>query len=287
MFAPFSSVEYFAPFFSKGAKQRFLAMFRAYMDDSGTHTGGSSRMVVCAGALISDEQHDLLGPTWNSILKRNGLEYFHLTKFKAAKVAPYSMISESERDDLLEQLLLIGRVRVKMCFASFVPVDDYQNTLTMAEKARYGNAYTWAAQICFGSIRLWAERHDYQEPIPFLVEAGTTGEDQLDVAFDKTYADPVLRKLYRLHSLTKGSKTEAPGLQIADIVANSIFELSSYYHADGRSPSRAVSMIAKMWGRRYMEVRQYHCDAELMRSQVDSLNLRYEDIIAGQEEQTG
>ena len=43
-------------------------MIRAYFDDSGTHA--QSPIVVAAGVLISDEQHDLLKPAWQQILSR-------------------------------------------------------------------------------------------------------------------------------------------------------------------------------------------------------------------------
>jgi hypothetical protein len=280
MTTPFTTKEFFAPFFPKNAERRIIAMLRAYFDDSGTHTDGRSQVVVCGGALISDEQHDLLRPAWECILKKSGLVHFHLTKFKSARVSPYLEMTESERDILLLQLLLLGRVRVTYIFASIVPVSVYQNTLTEAEKARYGEAYAWAAQSCWAMIRGWANRHDYPHPIPFVVEAGTAGESQLDGIFDKVVADPVLKRVYRLHSLVKGGKTDFTGLQIADIVANSMFELSSYSHAKGRAPSKPALTIAEMWGPRFVEARRVVFDEQTLRSDTDALNEQYKDTIA-------
>lgn len=279
MAAPFTTREFFAPFFPKGSGHRFIAMLRAYFDDSGTHTDGRSRMVVCGAVLISDDQHDLLVPAWESILSKRGLPFFHLTKFKAGKEAPYDMMTESDKEILLEQLLLVIRVRVKLLFASVVPVADYETALTSEDKKRYGNAYAWATQFCWTQIRLWADRHDYQYPIPFVVESGALGEEQLSAVFDKVHADPVLKRLYRLKSLTKAEKTDFPGVQVADIVANSMFELASHYYAGDRTPTKWAKKISHMLDS-YVDVRQIKADAALLRSETDTLNEMHKETIA-------
>jgi len=276
-------VEYFAPFFPKNAKNRFIAMLRSYLDDSGTHTDGRSRMVVCGGILASDNQHDHLKETWATILNRKGLPFFHMHRLKAHKAEPYLSMSDADRKVLLEQLLLTMRARVRYCFAAIMPVSIYEETLTQQEKARYGNAYAWVAQMAWTMIRVWADRHDYNEPIPFVVEAGTTGEGHLDEVFNRIYANLRMRGLYRMHSLTTGSKIDFPGLQAADIVANSFYELSSYYHADGREPSSEAMTVASILKSPYMDVRQLIFNAEILRLEADALNIRYRDEIVERE----
>lgn len=173
-------------------------MLRAYFDDSGTHP--VSPIVIAGGIVIRDEQHDLLKETWDSILKRNhNLPFFHTTRFKAGKEPPYSAMSESEREVLLDQLVRIMCVRQRMTFSCAIPVADYERAVTEEEKQRYGSAYAWAVQWCWTVIRLWCETNDYNDPIPFVVESGAKKEDEerLSTVFNRIVADPVMRKLYR------------------------------------------------------------------------------------------
>src|ERR1043166_22771 len=115
-------------------------MIRAYFDDSGTHLDGRSRMVVCGGVIVEDQQHDRLKEEWNGILERtktssrNAPLFFHFTKLKAHRVPPYCDMTKGEREILLCQLLHAMRVRVRFCFSGAMPVSVYEETLTPAEK---------------------------------------------------------------------------------------------------------------------------------------------------------
>lgn len=260
-------------------------MFRGYFDDSGTHTGGpvgASRLVVVGGIVISDDQHDKLAETWASILQRHGLPHFHLTKCKAGKKEPYASISDNDRKTLLDQLVRLMAVRIRMSCAAVVPIADYDAALTDEEKARYGGPYAWAAQWCWTIIRIWAERNGYTDPIPFVMEAGTAGEDQLTAAFNKAFADPQLKGLFHLHSLVQGDKAAFPGLQAADIIANSTYELGDHQFAGGRSPSEWAGIIARFvrssgnhLPNSKFRHRQLIATAPLLRSETDKLNERY------------
>lgn len=110
------------------------SIMRAYFDDSGTHSDGRSKMVVCGGVVVSDEQHDHFTQEWSTILGRKGLPFFHFTKFKAHRLPPYCDMTTGEREILLMQLLLAIRVRIRFSFSGAVPVSVYEATLTAEEK---------------------------------------------------------------------------------------------------------------------------------------------------------
>jgi len=266
-------LSFFAPSFPKGVDRRLIAMIRGYFDDSGTHS--QSKMVVCGGILIEDAQHDLLNENWELLIKRKGLSYFHFTKFKARKLPPYSTMSDGEREMLLEQLLFAMRVRVRFCFAGTMPVSVYENTLTDVEKARYGSAFTWATQSTWRVIRNWADRHNHHDPIPFVVEAGTKDGEQIRDVFNQTYANPELRKLFRLESLTERGKVGFSGLQAADIVANSFFEITNHLIAGGQPVSKEAMTVDRILHKPHMEVRMIPFDAEYLRQEVDTLDKMY------------
>lgn len=291
MSTPFSTVKFFAPFYSKTAKHRFIAMMRAYFDDSGTHKDGRSRMVICGGVIVSDEQHDLFREEWNGILgrvknqHREAPAFFHFTKLKAARVLPYCDMTESERHILLMQLLLAMRVRIRFCFSGAMPVSVYEETLTTEEKERYGTAFTWAVQLTWRLIHSWAERNQYHDPIPFVVESGDEEVDeQISDVFNHAASDPVLKERYRLHSLTMGGKTDFTALQAADIVANSFFEITSKVIANDKInylPDNCLSKEVYLVDRvlsKVLPVRSMVFDSKWLRTEVDQLNEYYVSI---------
>lgn len=275
MIAPTCVKEYFAPFFPKDAKNRFIAMLRAYFDDSGTHE--ASPIVIVGGIVIRDEQHDLLREIWDSILKRNNLLFFHATRFKTGKEAPYSAMSETDKEALLDQLVRIMCVRQRMTFSCAIPIADYESAITEEEKQRYGSAYSWAVQWCWTIIRLWCEKHGYDDPIPFVVESGAKDEEHLSVVFNKIVADPLMKKLYRLHSMVCGAKTDFVGLQAADIIANSINDIATHHVIGGRPPSKWMNIVS-------YHINQTGSHSELignerlLRSELDSLNENYSTL---------
>jgi hypothetical protein len=270
---PYSTVEYFALFCPKGAERRLVAMFRAYFDDSGTHVDGGSgpsKIVVIGGVLITDEEHDKLAKSWGTVLKEYNLPYFHLTKLKAGKKAPYPSMSADEKTKLLRRLMGLMKKRAEMTFACAVPVATYNGVLTATEKQRYGLPVAWAAQMCWTILRLWAEKNSYDDPIPFVVEAGTPGGDQVAQVFSKVYADDKMRQLYRLDSLTEMGKTGAPGLQCADIMANSTYELAVDQLAHGRRASRWMGIVSEYINK--MEHHQIIPTASILRSEIKNRN---------------
>jgi hypothetical protein len=286
MSTSFSTVKFFVPFYPKTAKHKFIAMMRAYFDDSGTHTDGRSQMVTCGGVIIEDEQHDQFTEEWNGILARTETPtrkappFFHFTKLKAHRVPPYCDMTKGERDILLYQLLLAIRVRVRFCFCGVMPVSVYEETLTPAEKERYGPAFAWAVQLTWRLIRSWEERNKYYDPIPFVVEASNKDADaQLIDVFNQTKSDPILEERYRLHSLVVGSKTGFTPLQAADIVANSFFEVNS--RVDRRYSSEVV-MVDEMLSK-FLPVRSVVFDSQWLRSEVDTLNELHKDTIKKRE----
>lgn len=248
-------------------------MLRGYFDDSGTHTGGTtgpSRIVVVAGFLADDQQWDRFNDTWLDILRRYSLPYFHMAAFEAGR-QQYEGMTDSDRATLLDQLLRTISVRQRVPVASGVVTSDYDSVLTDWEKRRYGKPYSFASQIAWMGIRVWADQRGYDEPIPFVFEDGTLHKGQVMWAFDKTETRPTLRRLYRLHSLKWGDKTSFPPLQAADILAYTVYRVMDA-NLGGRLPSRWSEMVATKI--RYL--RRAIADARALRSMVNDLNADHE-----------
>jgi len=272
-------------------------MLRAYFDDSGTHKDGRSEMVICGGVIISDEQHHLFAEEWDGVLgriktrSREAPPFFHFTKLKAHRVPPYCEMSLGEREILLMQLLCGIRARVRFCFSGAMPVSVYEETLTAAEKNRYGPAFAWAIQLTWRLIRSWAERNKYYDPIPFVVEAGERDADaQLIDVFNQTKSDPVLVRRYRLHSMVVGTKVDFTALQAADIVANSFHEITSRVISNDRInylPDSCLSWEVRTVDRllsKFVQVRSEVFDSQRLRSEVDTLNELHKETIKKREQ---
>jgi hypothetical protein len=225
---------------SIAAARRFIAMFRAFFDDSGTHDGAP--VVIVGGVVGKDEQWDLFNDLWRSVIAKRSLPYFHTTKFKVAKDAPYSTLCDAEKTTLLDQLLLTLRARASLVVSSAISASSYDAVLTQEQKLRYGDPFHLAAQLCWLGIKLWADKHEYNDPIPFVIEGGTKREKGLQVVFDKLLANPKMKALLRLDSLTLGTKEKFPALQAADIIANSTYE-SDGFRTGGREPTKWLYQI--------------------------------------------
>jgi hypothetical protein len=275
--------EYFAPFFRLDAEHRFVAMIRGYFDDSGTHA--ASRIAVVGGILADDVQHDRLKETWDTILARHQLPYFHLTRFKAGREAPYCTMSEWDKETLLDQLVRIMCIRKVMSFACAIPIADYEAVVTEEEQTRYGSPYAWALQMCYVIIRLWAERHNYNDPIPFVVESGNRDQEYLSVVFNRAMADPILKRHFRLHSLVHADKIDFPGLQAADIIANSTHELATHYKMGGRTPTKWMNAVARHIKNSLHK--ELILNQDTLRSETDGLNEYHREAIAAQRAQAG
>ena len=250
-------------------------MFGAFFDDSGTHVGGgrgASPLVVVGGVVASTEQWDTLNQAWIQVLARERLPFFHLTKFKVAKDPPYVSMTEEHKTALLEELVSLISNNVTAVFSSGILRADYNAVLTQEEKDRYGDPYAMAAQLCWLLVRLWAEHEGHTDYIPFIVEKGTPNEAQLSKVFDNLEAEPVMKRLYRLDTLTPGIKQRYPGLQVADIVANSTYELADHYKAGGRVPSKWMDIVSPALKEIGYELIP---DAKVLRDWTDDINGYY------------
>src|SRR5262249_11519902 len=113
-------------------------MLRAYFDDSGTHTGGTtgaSRVVIVGGLVAADDQWDRFRETWNAILRRSNLPFFRLSKCIAGQ-GPYKGLTIAERRVLLDQLLLTITTRAALVVGTGVLKADYDSVVTQEQKQR-------------------------------------------------------------------------------------------------------------------------------------------------------
>lgn len=90
-------------------------MMEAYFDESGTHSGSPAMCV--AGYLFDAEQCRLFDDEWKLMLKRFGLEYFHMAEC-AAGTGEFSKLTAQERIEAETRAIGIIKRRITVGFVA-------------------------------------------------------------------------------------------------------------------------------------------------------------------------
>lgn len=109
-------------------------------------------------------------------------------------------------------------------FRDFVPVE-------LRNELGFNNDYMWNAIMNMESVAIWAEEHNYHDPIHYVFASGDKQGGNLEAWFEACWDHPWMRKHYRLsksyslmpYSISK-MKLE-PALQGADV---GVYELNKY-----------------------------------------------------------
>jgi hypothetical protein len=100
-----------------------MAMYTAYLDDSGHPDSG--KYLVVAGAIADIRQWVHLEREWLEVLEPLGTEVFHATDF-ADRRPPYDRLGESEREKFLMSLVYIIRRRVERTISGAVNLEHHR-----------------------------------------------------------------------------------------------------------------------------------------------------------------
>lgn len=216
----YSAIEHIAGsvFLNHDPKARFMVMFTAYFDDSGTHEG--SKVTVVAGYISTVEQWKKLESEWRDVLNDAGIEFFRMSKYES-KHGPYEGWDEFKRKRVLERLILIARVRTRIPVAAAITVSDYHEVLGAAKRL---SPYTFCALQCIAHVREWAGRYKHEEPIAYVFESGTTDATELHTMRLEIAREETLRNRYQLDSLTFQDKRANKALQAADMLAYEFYK---------------------------------------------------------------
>lgn len=182
---------------------------------------------------------------------------------------------DAEKDNLVYQLVTAIGLRARVTVSGIVLMSDYEAVFTESEKERYGRPHAIASQLCWEAISLWAESNNYHHPIPFVVEAGTPYAHQASEAFNNLIANPAMKHQFRLSAMVEGCKGDFVGLQAADIVANSTYELADHDLAGGRKPSRWMKIVSKGLNK-ITNLERRVPNAKTLRERLDALNSSYD-----------
>lgn len=207
----YSAIEHvaYSVFLNHSPCSRWLAMFTAYFDDSGSPDDGSA--LVVAGYVSSIDQWLRFEREWNEILADVSVKRFHMKDFAHSRGEfEHLKGKESKRRRLIEQLVGTIRVRVRKSFSCVVILKDFRDVDGKYQLREYlGNPYSFCGRHCAARVRLWAQHYDYPESqIRYVFEQGAKGKGELITVMQRDGFPPPIFE----------SKGLAP-LQAADFVA--------------------------------------------------------------------
>lgn len=189
-----------------------MAMFTAYLDDSGHEDSPKSTCIVAAGFLASVEQWLLFEDEWKTALRRNGLpSCFHTMDFVAGR-GDYSHLKgkNREKQQILANLIGTIAIRVRRSVSQLVMLDDYAhvNNIYMVQET-IGYPFTLAARTCAKSFSFWKDRYAPDAEIKIVIEDGLKHKGDMVDVFDKD----------RLGIPSFAAKGSFGALQAVDILA--------------------------------------------------------------------
>jgi len=202
--------------FSSDFRERLVACFDVFLDDSGTHNESPFRVM---GGFISDKEGcRALGESWREILDRYGIECFHMTDFENREKG-FKHLSDFQRRSLLNELLATIRKNVRAGIAGAVPVVLYDKIIPPSLKGKIDDPLTIAFRLCLLLSHAWAkECSSVDDALAHMVES-RQGVGRLSDAFHEWQrSGGRLRFKYKLESLNIFKK-KVEALQAADLMA--------------------------------------------------------------------
>ena len=197
-----------------------MFFWKAHFDASGKH----SPLLVVAGYLSERPQWKEFNKAWKKPLTKDGkTDIFHATDFEAGygdftfEKGWDDQRRAQARTDLVDA---IDNVGIKAAAVCSVDVADYEECTKGWRRDRYGNVYQFAVAQVTRAFGIWSQQTKQLEPISFIVEDGEGGEGNIQDAFLQLSRNKNFRQWFRLGALAFLPKSEAVGLQAADMLAN-------------------------------------------------------------------
>lgn len=227
------------------SRQRWMAMFVAYFDASGTHTG--CPVVTVSGFVARADRWKKFQIKWADIIEKAGLEYFHMTDFEAWKKSPiYKDWSQEKRVSVLKRLINAIAEHVTFAASSSVIVPDYEAVRKQVKHLQEVSPFTFCVERNFLEIGRWADKLNMNENIAYIFEAGDKFGNEMDALKRTIEKDEEKRHLFRFGSYITLSKKEANPLQASDLLAfENQKEMLNFHHPqkEVRPPRKSLRRL--------------------------------------------
>lgn len=200
-----------------------FCMLTAYFDDSGT--SATDPVAVVAGYLATANMWEMFTGRWNALLGQYGIKQLRRTDLENFK-GEFEGWNPSRRTEFVKKAHAIIRRCTCVGFGLGIIKSDFEKVIPETHPFRSYGLYGWCAQGCLAGVKTWCDAKNLNEPIQYVFEAGTPGDDQFSQMLGILYRDPVRRKEDRIGGWSFQSKDILP-LQAADLVA---YEFYKFLH---------------------------------------------------------
>ena len=202
------------------ARERWLAVLVAFLDESGSHdaTGKlpGSEILGIGGVVARTEVWERIEAMWLDVLKRYQVPVFHMTECDSLK-GDFFQWSRIQADALINELLdcFLGSPAFLVC--GTVLVKDYDEMLPELLKEQVvRHPYHAALHACIGRILGRLPPH-FNESVGFVLDRQEEFSKYAIEGFEHLRRESGDR---RIGSVTYDDKAQRIPLQVADIVAN-------------------------------------------------------------------
>jgi hypothetical protein len=254
----YSPVIHFARSIRAGSWEKVrIALFTAYVDESGTHD--ASRFIGVGGVIADADQWAKFEQGWRKALADADIPYSHMKEF-AFNSGPFKKWASPTKEfepqrrvfmkSLCDCIVNIGAYT----FGAVITREHY-NTLVPDDMRDYmGTPYAFLGRYCIARVGVWAQQNSPDEPVNLIFERG---QPQSTLRFQHRIisANEEARKQYRIGLLTFGDKyvrdhpkDSVLPLQAADIVA---YELVKQWQAMEAAAKQLVKPYWPQDSRRY------------------------------------
>jgi len=200
-------------------EKRFLGIFTAYLDESGTHE--ESDVVAVAGFFSVADRWVKFSQEWQAVLDYYCLDYFHMTDFESSQ-GQFKEWDAQKHKDCLNKLLGIIKENVIGSVGWAVSRRSFDAILSKPARKICGDAYGLASIGCFRSLAQIVIKKDGQAE--YVMESGAEGSGALLWIYREGRKDPEWRDNNRLLSLAFQDKRYFLPLQSADIMAYELYK---------------------------------------------------------------
>lgn len=243
----------------------WLAMFNieVYFDDSGTDA--QTPVAVAACYVAQKNQWDEFVTNWDEAGRQEGFEMFHMAEFVAKpemKHEPFCYWDNKKKDRVYARLASIINTRVRKGFAIAVPKQPFDECIFDEFKEFAENHYVFAVKSVLGAIETWRRQFSISNPMQYVFESGTLGEDQLRRVWKDCLLYPENAQRYGIvpDGVQFQSKKLFKPLQAADILAWQVQNFMRRIVMSGHGPNnrrRAHKGFLMLRDNRPMDIRFY------------------------------
>lgn len=219
--------------FPPDAKERRIAMFGAFFDDSAT-PGTNPVMLSMACYVASDVQWDAFRVRWQELLDREELPYVHMADLTfrnhGCRIAPYKGWDDEREKRFLQDVHSIIHDTIEAGVAMSVDIAAYKGVITADINKCFGGPYGFCVFLCLLKIDDYAKQRDWKEPVACFFESKSGYGHEITTLQQKMRKGPSLTayfKMFRPKTWTFTDKLTHPQLQAADVYA---YESNHFMH---------------------------------------------------------